>query len=129
MRLLCSEIHHIVSIFDCRLIILGIRERELKRNFISIMQATYDSQGKIVVEEGNKELTTLNGDVLDEISYTHGDAPTPDQPGAWNVNIAHRVDLALLEQVRTLILSSDVNHPFANCRTVWYHFYYFLTQR
>lgn len=63
------------------------------------MQITYDSQGKIIIEEGNKELTTLNGDVLDDVNYAQGNAPAPDQLGAWNVNIAQRVDLALLEQV------------------------------
>lgn len=63
------------------------------------MQATYDSQGKIVVEEGDKDATNMNGDVLNEVMYTHGNAPAPDQPGSWNVSIAQRVDLALLEQV------------------------------
>lgn len=80
-------------------VFLGIRERELKRSFISIMQTTYDSQGKIIIEEGNKELTTLNGEILDEVTYTHGSAPAPDHPNSWNVHIAQRVDLALLEQV------------------------------
>lgn len=64
-----------------------------------MMQATYDSQGKIVIEEGNKDLTGMSGDLLTDVTYTHGNAPAPDQAGSWNVNIAQRVDLALLEQV------------------------------
>lgn len=63
------------------------------------MQSTYDSHGKIIIEDSNKDLINLNGDVLDEITYTHGNAPIPDQLGAWNVRIAQRVDMALLEQV------------------------------
>lgn len=63
------------------------------------MQANYDSQGKIIIEEGHKDFTSMNGDIMDEVAFTHGNAPTPDQPGTWNSNIAQRVDLALLEQV------------------------------
>lgn len=64
-----------------------------------MMQATYDSQGKIVIEDDNKDLVNMNGEVLTDVTYTHGNAPAPDPLGSWNVIIAQRVDLALLEQV------------------------------
>lgn len=68
------------------------------------MQANYDSQGKIIIEEGHKDFTNMNGDILNDVTFTHGNAPAPDQPGAWNTNIAQRVDLALLEQVSFSLL-------------------------
>lgn len=77
----------------------GVRERELKRNMISIMQTMYERQGKIYIEEGHKDLTELNSEQIDDIKYTEGGAPAPDEPGAWSIAIAHRVDLFLLEQV------------------------------
>lgn len=79
--------------------IRGVRERELKRNMITIMQIMYERQGKIYIEEGHKDLTELNSEQIDDIKYTDGGAPAPDEPGAWSMAIAHRVDLFLLEQV------------------------------
>lgn len=66
------------------------------------MQSIYEVKGKLFIEEGSRELTELCGDVLENVSFTHGDAPTPDQPAAWSQTIAHRVDMALLEQVNYL---------------------------
>ncbi|KAJ8924293.1 hypothetical protein NQ315_007086 [Exocentrus adspersus] len=80
----------------------GVRERELKRSMISIMQVMYERQGKIFIEEGNKELTELNSEQVDEVKYTYGGAPAPDVPGEWSTAIAHRVDLFLLEQIEAL---------------------------
>lgn len=74
------------------------------------MQANYDSQGKIIIEEGHKDFTTINGDIMDEVTYTHGNAPAPDPPGAWNSNIAQRVDLALLEQVSFFICFPNISY-------------------
>ncbi|CAH0551752.1 unnamed protein product [Brassicogethes aeneus] len=80
----------------------GVREREMKRGFITIMQAMYEGQGKIQIEEGNKELCEFSGENLDEIEYVEGNAPKPDVRLAWSTAVAHRVDLFLLEQVEAL---------------------------
>ncbi|RZC05013.1 bromodomain adjacent to zinc finger domain protein 2B, partial [Asbolus verrucosus] len=80
----------------------GARERELKRNFISIMQIMYERQGKLYIEEGQKDLTELIVEGMEELSFMEGGAPHPDEPGAWSQAIAHRVDLFLLEQVEAL---------------------------
>ncbi|VEN44395.1 unnamed protein product [Callosobruchus maculatus] len=86
----------------------GVRERELKRNIISLMQTMYERQGNLVIEEGNKELTSLVGGSTGEsqgeeiaVRRVHG-APAPDEPGAWNRTVAHRVDMFLMEQVEAL---------------------------
>nr|CAI5824473.1 unnamed protein product [Callosobruchus analis] len=86
----------------------GVRERELKRNIISLMQTMYERQGNLVIEEGNKELTSLVGSGTGEsqgeeiaVRRVHG-APAPDEPGAWNRTVAHRVDMFLMEQVEAL---------------------------
>ncbi|XP_044744368.1 bromodomain adjacent to zinc finger domain protein 2B isoform X1 [Coccinella septempunctata] len=79
----------------------GIRERELKRNFNSIMQAMYPTL-RIHIEEGNKELTELSTEHIDDVMFMEGGAPYPDQKDAWNKAIAERVDASLLEQVEAL---------------------------
>ncbi|KAK9884034.1 hypothetical protein WA026_004967 [Henosepilachna vigintioctopunctata] len=79
----------------------GVRERELKRNFISIMQTMYQSQ-KFHIEEGNKDLIELSTEHIDDVMFMEGGAPYPDQKGSWNKNIAERVDASLLEQVEAL---------------------------
>ncbi|XP_044265111.1 bromodomain adjacent to zinc finger domain protein 2B-like isoform X8 [Tribolium madens] len=80
----------------------GARERELKRNFISIMQTMYERQGKFYIEEGQKDLTELAMEGIENVKFTDGGAPYPDEPGSWSQSIAHRVDLFLLEQVEAL---------------------------
>ncbi|XP_015837092.1 bromodomain adjacent to zinc finger domain protein 2B isoform X4 [Tribolium castaneum] len=80
----------------------GARERELKRNFISIMQTMYERQGKFYIEDGQKDLTELALEGIESVKFMDGGAPHPDEPGAWSQSIAHRVDLFLLEQVEAL---------------------------
>lgn len=77
----------------------GARERELKRTFISTMQSMYERQGKLHIEEGQKEATELTVGGAEEIQMLEGGAPRPDSPGSWNPSIAQRVDMFLLEQV------------------------------
>lgn len=77
----------------------GVRERELKRNFVNIMQCMYERQGKLHIEEGHKEVTELCTIGAEEINFLDCGAPTPDAPGAWHPSVAQRVDLFLLEQV------------------------------
>ncbi|XP_018573491.1 bromodomain adjacent to zinc finger domain protein 2B isoform X3 [Anoplophora glabripennis] len=96
-----TSIEHLKEVLE-NLHVRGVRERELKRNMISIMQTMYERQGKIYIEEGNKDLTDLNSEQIDDIKYTDGSAPAPDEPGAWSISIAHRVDLFLLEQIEAL---------------------------
>ncbi|CAH1966841.1 unnamed protein product [Acanthoscelides obtectus] len=85
----------------------GVRERELKRNIISLMQTMYERQGNLVIEEGNKELTSLVGSTGESqgeevaVRRVHG-APAPDEPGAWSQTVAQRVDMFLMEQVEAL---------------------------
>lgn len=81
----------------------GARERELKRNFISIMQTMYERQGKCYIEEGQKDLTELSLEGIENVRFMDGGAPYPDEPGAWSQSIAHRVDLFLLEQVNKIL--------------------------
>lgn len=77
----------------------GVRERELKRNFLNIMQCMYERQGKLHIEEGHKEVTELSTSGTEEINLLECGAPAPDAPGAWHPSVAQRVDLFLLEQV------------------------------
>lgn len=79
----------------------GVRERELKKNIITIMQAMYEKQ-KIHIEEGFKDLTELTSENVKDVEYIVEGAPKPDRPGNWSQVIANRVDLALLEQVEAL---------------------------
>ncbi|KAJ8955723.1 hypothetical protein NQ318_008595 [Aromia moschata] len=80
----------------------GTRERELKRNFISVMQTMYERKGKLFIEDGNKELTELNPDGINHVLYIDRGAPAPDEIGSWSMPIAHRVDMFLLEQIEAL---------------------------
>lgn len=77
----------------------GVRERELKRNFINIMQCMYERQGKLHIEEGHKDITELSTVGVEEVNFLECGAPLPDAPGAWHPSVAQRVDLFLLEQV------------------------------
>ncbi|CAG9853570.1 unnamed protein product [Phyllotreta striolata] len=96
-----SDTTQLRDILD-KLQIRGIRERELKRNFINVMQTMYEQKGRIVIEEGSKELSSLSDSPMDGISFVHKGAPEPDKPGSWNVSIERRVDMFLLEQVEAL---------------------------
>ncbi|KAK5647311.1 hypothetical protein RI129_002203 [Pyrocoelia pectoralis] len=79
----------------------GARERELKRTFLTTMQCMYESQGKLHIDEGQKEATELS--VNDEVCKMNvGNAPYPDEPGSWSQSVAHRVDMFLFEQVEAL---------------------------
>jgi hypothetical protein len=80
----------------------GARERELKRNIVSIMQTMYERQGKFYIEEGQKDLTELVLEGIESVKFMEGGAPYPDEVGSWSQAIAHRVDLFLLEQVEAL---------------------------
>ncbi|XP_072379907.1 bromodomain adjacent to zinc finger domain protein 2B isoform X1 [Diabrotica undecimpunctata] len=82
--------------------IRGIRERELKRNFINIMQAMYDKKGRLVIEEGNRDLTTLNEEPVDGIKYIEESAPEPEHFNAYSIEMEQRIDMFLLEQIETL---------------------------
>ncbi|XP_045483228.1 bromodomain adjacent to zinc finger domain protein 2B isoform X2 [Harmonia axyridis] len=95
-----SKTEELKEILD-NLHVRGIRERELKRNFNSIMQAMYPTE-RIHIEEGNKELTELSTEHMDDVMFMEGGAPYPDQKDAWNKAIAERVDASLLEQVEAL---------------------------
>lgn len=77
----------------------GVRERELKRNFVNIMQCMYERQGKLHIEEGHKDVTELSAAGVEDINFLECGAPTPDAPGSWHQFVAQRVDLFLLEQV------------------------------
>lgn len=77
----------------------GVRERELKRSFISIMQCMYEGQGKLHIEEGQTEITELTGCGGEEVQFLDNGAPVPEVPGSWHPSVAKRVDLFLLEQV------------------------------
>lgn len=78
----------------------GVRERELKRTFVSTMQSMYERQGKLLIEEGCKESTELTGmGGSEEVKYLVEGAPEPDSVGSWSQEVAHRIDLFLLEQV------------------------------
>lgn len=77
----------------------GVRERELKRNFVNIMQCMYERQGKLHIEEGHKDITELSNAGVEEVNFLECGAPTPDAPGSWHPSVAQRVDLFLLEQV------------------------------
>uniref|UniRef100_A0A1Y1JV23 Bromodomain adjacent to zinc finger domain protein 2B n=1 Tax=Photinus pyralis TaxID=7054 RepID=A0A1Y1JV23_PHOPY len=79
----------------------GARERELKRTFLNTMQCMYENQGKLHIDEGQKEATEL-GLNNEEVKMTSGDAPQPDEPGCWSQSVAHRVDTFLFEQVEAL---------------------------
>lgn len=76
----------------------GVRERELKRTFISMMQSMYERQGKLCIEEGQKDMTELSP-CGEDVVIMEGGAPQPDVSGSFNLAIAQRVDLFLLEQV------------------------------
>lgn len=85
----------------------GCRERELKRTFHSSMQSMYESAARIHIEEGNKasiELTTpapadmMEGAMHVEMEYG---VPVMDKNGEWNRAVGERVDLSVLEQVRS----------------------------
>nr|XP_023030372.1 bromodomain adjacent to zinc finger domain protein 2B-like isoform X3 [Leptinotarsa decemlineata] len=80
----------------------GVRERELKRSLVSVMQTVYERKGRLFIEEGASELTNLKNEQTDEVTYVDGHAPTPDEPGAWSVTLARKVDMFLLEQVEAL---------------------------
>lgn len=80
----------------------GIRERELKRNFVGIMQAMYDKKGRLVVEEGSRDLTTLSEEPIDNVKFIEEGAPEPDVPGTWSAELEQRVDFVLLEQLENL---------------------------
>lgn len=75
----------------------GVRERELKRNFMSVMNLMYEDQEKIHIEEGQKELTELSTSI-NTVPEGSG-VPTADHSNSWSPAVANRVDLALLEQV------------------------------
>lgn len=77
----------------------GVRERELKRNFASIMQCMYERQGKLHIEEGHRELTELSGVGGEDVRFLECGAPVPETTGSWHPSVAQRVDLFLLEQV------------------------------
>lgn len=81
----------------------GVRERELKRNFVSIMQCMYERQGKLHIEEGHKEVTELSGAGGEDVQFLECGAPVPETPGSWHTSVAQRVDLFLLEQVMELL--------------------------
>lgn len=92
-----TEVDQLREVLD-NLHMRGVRERELKRNFVNIMQTMYENQGRLHIEEGSKELSEFIAEQMDDVDYVE-DAPRPDPPGSWNQSIAHRVDLFLLEQV------------------------------
>lgn len=84
----------------------GARERELKRSFVSIMQMMYEDQGKLHIEEGQKEATELGTNENDEVDMIEGvGAPVENACMSWSPMVAQRVDLFLLEQVRHLFLN------------------------
>ncbi|XP_049817838.1 bromodomain adjacent to zinc finger domain protein 2B isoform X4 [Aethina tumida] len=95
-----TEVDQLREVLD-NLHMRGVRERELKRNFVNIMQTMYENQGRLHIEEGSKELSEFIAEQMDDVDYVE-DAPRPDPPGSWNQSIAHRVDLFLLEQVEAL---------------------------
>ncbi|XP_060523165.1 uncharacterized protein LOC132700053 isoform X3 [Cylas formicarius] len=94
----CEQLRELLDNLHVR----GVRERELKRNFIVYMQSTYQRRGRLFIAEGDNELTELSGEHIDRVSYADVGAPAPDEPGSWNRAVAHRVDLFLLEQVEAL---------------------------
>lgn len=77
----------------------GVRERELKRNFVNIMQCMYERQGKLHIEEGHKDVTELSTSGGEDVQFMDFGAPAPETPGSWHPSVAQRVDLFLLEQV------------------------------
>ncbi|XP_066142335.1 bromodomain adjacent to zinc finger domain protein 2B isoform X3 [Euwallacea fornicatus] len=79
----------------------GVRERELKRSFLLTMQQMYN-KGKLVIEEGNPELTNLVAESIEGVCMVTEGAPMPYETGWWSKAIAHRVDMFLLEQVEAL---------------------------
>lgn len=79
------------------------------------MQATYECKGKLFIEEGCKDLGEMNGDIFDDIVFIHGEAPTPDKPGAWNLSIAQRVDMAVLEQVCCIMFINILDEIILSC--------------
>ncbi|KAG5873341.1 hypothetical protein JTB14_032315 [Gonioctena quinquepunctata] len=96
-----TDINQLREVLD-NLQMRGVRERELKRSLISIMQTVYDKKGRLFIEEGCKELTNLEGEQIGEVSYVDGHAPLPDEAGAWSLPLARKMDLFLLEQVEAL---------------------------
>ncbi|KAK9720736.1 Methyl-CpG binding domain [Popillia japonica] len=81
----------------------GARERELKRSFVTIMQTMYEDQGRLHIEEGNKEATELTSNENEEIELIEDvGVPAESTPLAWSPMVAQRVDLFLLEQVEAL---------------------------
>lgn len=89
-----TDIEQLKTVLE-NLHVRGARERELKRTFLNTMQAMYERQGKLHIEEGQKEATDLTACNAEEVQ--HDDAP--DEAGAWSVNVAHRVDTFLFDQV------------------------------
>lgn len=101
-RVTCTE--QLRDILD-NLHVRGARERELKRSFVSVMQAMYEDQGRLHIEEGQKEATELNVNENDEVEMIEGvGAPAENAPSSWSPMVAQRVDLFLLEQVRNCII-------------------------
>lgn len=87
----------------------GARERELKRTFLSTMQSMYERQGKVFIEEGQKDATDLTLTVCDDVEMGVDDVPKPDTPGTWSTTVAHRVDTFLFEQVSLVSLFYFLN--------------------
>ncbi|XP_019757986.2 bromodomain adjacent to zinc finger domain protein 2B isoform X3 [Dendroctonus ponderosae] len=79
----------------------GVRERELKRSFLLTMQQMYN-KGKLVIEEGHPELTSLVGENIEGVCMVEEGAPMPYEAGWWSKAVAHRVDMVLHEQVEAL---------------------------
>ncbi|GJQ86804.1 hypothetical protein Trydic_g5593 [Trypoxylus dichotomus] len=81
----------------------GARERELKRTFVGVMQTMYEDQGRLHIEEGQKEATELISNENDEVEMVEGvEVPAENVPLSWSPMVAQRVDLFLLEQVEAL---------------------------
>lgn len=89
-----TDIEQLKTVLE-NLNVRGARERELKRTFLSTMQAMYERQGKLQIEEGQKEAIDLTASNLEEVP----NEDTPDKAGAWCSMVAHRVDMFLFEQV------------------------------
>ncbi|XP_057663920.1 bromodomain adjacent to zinc finger domain protein 2B isoform X2 [Diorhabda carinulata] len=96
-----TDVTRLREILD-HLQVRGIRERELKRNIVGIMQAMYDKKGRLVVEDGSADLTTLNDEPIDDVKFIEDGVPEPDVPGTWSVELERKIDFVLSEQLENL---------------------------